>query len=147
MKQRLLFLCETNGLQSPMAEALLTRIDSEHFDVISAGTSPGPLHPFTVRVMKEIDIDLSQQIPKHLKDLRGNEFDYVITLDENSRRVRRSFPCAEEIHWQLDEPIVMSSDSERQLRAFRIVRDQISQRIRLFVIVNVRPLEKSRSAA
>jgi protein-tyrosine-phosphatase len=97
--------------------------------------------------MKEIDIDLSQQIPKHLKDLRGNEFDYVITLDENSRRVRRSFPCAEEIHWQLDEPIVMSSDSERQLRAFRIVRDQISQRIRLFVIVNVRPLEKSRSAA
>src|SRR5215831_12895128 len=130
-----------------MAETLMTRIDSEHFDVISAGTSPGRLHPLTVRVMKEIDIDLSRQIPKHLKDLRGNEFDYVITLDENSRRVRRSFPCAKEIHWHLDEPIVMSSDAGRQLRAFRIVRDQISQRIRLFVIVNGRPLEKSRSAA
>ena len=130
-----------------MAEALLIRIDSEHFDVISAGTSPGRLHPLTVRVMKEIGINLSQQIPKHVKDLRGNEFDYVITLDERSRRVRRNFPCAEEIHWQLDEPIVMSSDPERQLRAFRIVRDQISQRIRLFVIVNVRPQKQSLSAA
>ena len=147
MKRRVLFLCETNGLQSPMAEALLIRIDSEHFDVISAGTSPGQLHPLTVRVMKEIGIDLSQQIPKHVKKLRGNEFDYVITLDESSRRVRRNFPCAEAIHWQLDEPIVMSSDPERQLRAFRIVRDQISQRIRLFVIVNVRPQRKSLSAA
>jgi arsenate reductase len=130
-----------------MAEALLIRIDSEHFDVMSAGTSPGRLHPFAIRVMKEMGIDLSKQIPKHVKDLRVNEFDYVITLDEKSRHGRRNFPCAEEIHWQLDDPMVMFSDLERQLRTFRIVRDQISRRLRLFVIVNVRPQRKSQSAA
>jgi len=130
-----------------MAEAFLIMIGSDHFDPISAGTSPGRLHPLTVQVMEEVGIDLSQQIPKHVKDLGGKEFDYVITLDENSRRVRQKSPRAEEIHWQLDEPVLMSGDPERQLRAFRIVRDQISRRIRLFVIANVRPPGKSLSAA
>jgi protein-tyrosine-phosphatase len=140
-------VCETNGLQSPMAEALLIRIDSEHFEAVSAGTSPRPLHPYTVEVMKEVGIDLSQKTPKHMKDLKRSKFDYVITFDENSRRVHGNFQCAEEIHWQLDEPIVTSSDPERQLHAFRIVRNRISQRIRLFVIVSMRLQTKSLSAA
>src|SRR5262245_47945768 len=30
LKRKVLFLCETNGVHSPMAEALLNRMDSEH---------------------------------------------------------------------------------------------------------------------
>ena len=37
MKCTVLFLCGTNGVQSPMAEALLNVLDSDHFDVIRAG--------------------------------------------------------------------------------------------------------------
>ena len=32
MKLRVLFLCATNGVQSPMAEALLTLLDADHFE-------------------------------------------------------------------------------------------------------------------
>lgn len=146
MKRKVLFLCETNGLHSLMAEALLRKIDAEHFEAVSASTSRGRLHPLTVEVMKEIGIDLSQKAPKHMKDLRDDDFDYLITLDENSKRLARNFR-AETIHWKLDNPIAASNDPERQLRSFRMVRDQISQRLRLFVIVHVRPQTYSVPAA
>jgi len=59
-----------------MAEALLRRIDSEHFQAVSAGTSRGRLPPLTVEVMKEIGIDLKYKIPKLLEDVMDDEFDY-----------------------------------------------------------------------
>jgi arsenate reductase len=130
-----------------MAEALLGRIDFEHFQAVSAGCSPGRLHPCTVEAMKEIGIDLSQKAPKQVDDFRNDEFDYVITLDESSRRLCGRFKCSDVIHWKFDDPTVASPDPERQLRAFRMIRDQISQRLRLFVTVHVRPQRRFLPAA
>ena len=138
MKLRVLFLCATNGLHSPMAEALLGRMDSQHFEAVSAGTSCGRLHPFTVEVMKEIGIDLAGNTPKPIQELTDNEFDYVITLGESSGFHRLTVRSAEIVHWKFDDLIAGPNDPEKQLRAFRIVRDQIAQRLRLFVIVHVR---------
>jgi arsenate reductase len=139
VKRKVLFLCETNGLHSPMAEALLSRIDSEHFEPASAGTSCGRLHPLTVEVMNEISIDLSTKTPKRVQELPDAGFDYVITLDESSARLYGNYLGVETIHWKFDDPAALSSETDKQLRAFRMVRDQITQRLRLFVIVHVRP--------
>ena len=139
LKRKVLFLCETNGLHSPIAEALLARIDSEHFEAISAGTSRGRLHPLAVEVMNEVGIDLSGKVPKRVQELSDEKFDYVITLDESAARTYRSPQQSETIHWKVDDPVAISSEPEKQLRAFRMVRDQIAQRLRLFVIVHVRP--------
>ena len=138
LRRKILFLCETNGVHSPIAEALLSRIDSEHFEAISAGASPGRLHPLTVEVVKEVGIDLSRKIPKHIRAVADDSFDYVITFDEVSARAYRNPRRIEVIHWKLDDPLATPGDPESQLRAFRMVRDQIAQRLRLFVIVNVR---------
>jgi protein-tyrosine-phosphatase len=148
-----LFLCETNGLHSPIAEALLARIDSEHFEAISAGTSRGRLHPLAVEVMNEVGIDLSGKVPKRVQELPDEKFDYVITLDESTARTYRCPRHSETIHWKVDDPVAVSSEPEKQLRAFRMVRDQIAQRLRLFVIVHVRtqvpsaPAKKSFAAS
>src|SRR5262249_41636456 len=74
LKRRVLFLCETNGLHSPIAEALLARIDSEHFEAISAGTSRGGLHPLAVEVMNEVGIDLSGKVPRFVQELGDEKF-------------------------------------------------------------------------
>jgi len=145
LKRTVLFLCETNGLHSPIAEALLARIDSEHFEAISAGTSRGRLHPLAVEVMQEVGIDLTGKIPRRVQELADQKVDYVITLDESARTYPNS-QHAETIHWKVDDPVAISSEPEKQLRAFRMVRDQIAQRLRLFVIVNVRPHVPSASA-
>ena len=122
-----------------MAEALLNRIDSKNFQAVSAGTSRGLLHPLTVEVLKEVGIELSRKPRKHVQDFRDEKFDFVIALDESSAGAYRSSEPTETIHWRIDDPASMDlGEPEKQLRAFRMVRDQIAQRLRLFVIVHVR---------
>lgn len=116
---------------------MLNWLDSKHFEAISAGTICGDLDPLTVEVMKEIGIDLGQNTPKSVPPLLDEEFDYVITLGRHAPSFDRKFPCAEVVHWKFDEP-VRANDPERQLRELRIIRDQILQRLRLFVLVHVR---------
>lgn len=139
MKRRVLFLCATNGVHSPMAEALLERIDSQNFEAQSAGTSCGRLHPCAVEVMNEIGIDLRAKTPRPVQALSDAEFDYVIALDDSAAGRCRDFQFAETVHWKIDDPIARSKSPQQQLREFRMVRDQIAQRLRLFVIVHVRP--------
>jgi protein-tyrosine-phosphatase len=55
-------LCSKNDLYSPMAEALLDKLDLQHFDVMSAGIDRGEMHPIMVEVMKDIGIDLQSRV-------------------------------------------------------------------------------------
>src|SRR5262245_3784536 len=139
MKQRILFLCATNGQNSLIAEALLHRIDSQHFEATSAGIAAGRIHTFAAAVMDELGIDLSNKTLQSVQEVAGQKLDYVITLGEKDCGHSHNFQGAETIHWKLADPTVGSEDTEKQLREFRIVRDQIAQRLRLFVIVHVRP--------
>jgi len=143
LKCRVLFVCADNGLHSPMAEAMLNWLDSEHFEATSAGTIYGELHPLTVEVMKEIGIDLGQKTPKSVNQLLNEEFDYVITLGRGALSCERKFPRAEVVHWKFDDPRG-PDDPESQLREFRTIRDQILQRLRLFVLVHFRSQNPSR---
>src|SRR5262245_52429511 len=133
-------------MHGPIAEALLRRIDSEHFEPLSAGVLCGHLHPLTAEVMNEISIDLSGKVSRRAEELTNDEFDYVITLGESPSRHHLTFQGAETIHWRFDDLVSDSNDPEKQLRAFRTVRDQIAQRLRLFVIVHVRSQALSQSA-
>jgi arsenate reductase len=121
-----------------MAEELLKRIDSQNFEAQSAGASCEGLHPCAVEVMKEIGIDLGKKTPRLLQAIPEAQFDYIITLDDTTGRRFQNFQHAETIHWKIDDPLVRSKDAAEQLRRFRAVRDQLAQRLRLFVIVNVR---------
>jgi protein-tyrosine-phosphatase len=136
-----------------MAEALLRRIDSEHFEAFSAGTSVGQLHPLAVEVMKEAGIDLKGKKPGRIQELVEDRFDYIITLDEAAARsqcrpqaIDDDSESTETIHWKVDD-VLASSEPEKQVLACRRVRDQIAQRLRLFVIVNVRSRTPRMSSA
>jgi ArsR family transcriptional regulator, arsenate/arsenite/antimonite-responsive transcriptional repressor / arsenate reductase (thioredoxin) len=134
---KVLFLCATNGVQSAMAEALLNSADSKHFEVTSAGIDRGEIHALTAEVMKEIGLDLSGKGTKSVRDVLGFRFDLVITLCDRSRSGCPPFPGAEIIHWQFPNPLVVA-DPTKQKRMFQSLRDQISQRIRLFALVQAR---------
>jgi ArsR family transcriptional regulator len=128
-----------------MAGAMLKWLDSEHFEAVTAGTTCGELNPLTVKVMKEIGIDVVQKPQKSMRQLSGQEFDYVITLGRHALSCGLKFPRSEIVHWKFDDP-GGSDDAERQLREFRVIRDQLLQRLRLFVLVHVRSQIPSRPA-
>jgi protein-tyrosine-phosphatase len=96
----------------------------------------GQIHPFTVEVMKDIGIDLTGKRTKTAHDVAHRSFDFVITLCSRAKRECPEFKGAEVIHWQFEDPTGL--DAVRQKRMFASLRDQISQRIRLFALVQVR---------
>jgi len=67
-KPKVLFLCSGNTARSQMAEAFLRKYAGEYFDVYSAGLEPGELNPFTIKVMDEVGIDMSNHYAKGLHD-------------------------------------------------------------------------------
>jgi protein-tyrosine-phosphatase len=137
VKLRVLFLCATNGVQSPMAEALLKGLDSEHFEVTSAGIERGETHPLTIEIMKEAGIDLAERVTKSAHDVADAVFDFVITLCDRARFDCPIFQKAELIHWRFEDPSGLLDHTELT-RVFRSLRDQIAQRVRLFALVQSR---------
>jgi len=137
MKHRVLFLCAKNDLYSPMAEALLNKLDSQHFEVMSAGIDRGEMHPIMVEVMKEIGIDLERRAPKTIRDVLDRSFDFVITLCDRARRDCPKFQGAELVHWRFDDPLTWLDGTQRK-RKVQSLRDQMAQRVRLFALVQVR---------
>lgn len=133
-KKKVLFLCTGNSARSQMAEGILRNLAGDKYEVFSAGTHPKGLHPRTVEVMKELDIDVSRHTSKDLSQFLNDKFDYVITVCGRARQNCPIFPGAAPIHWGFDDPA--EAEPHTQLAAFRRVRDEIVQRIRLFLLAD-----------
>ena len=133
-KRRVLFLCTGNSARSQMAEGLLRHLGRERFEAFSAGTHPKGLHPRSIEAMEELGIDISRQTSKDVSIYINEQFDYVITVCDRAKQQCPVFPGAEPIHWGFDDPAEASSN--RQMETFRRVRDEIQQRLRLFLLAN-----------
>ena len=133
-KKRVLFLCTGNSARSQMAEALLRYRAGEKFDVFSAGTHPKGLHPRSVEVMNELGIDIANHSSKDVAGFANERFDYVITVCDRAKQQCPVFPGAEPIHWGFDDPA--DAAPNRQLAEFRRIRDEIGQRLDLFLLAH-----------
>ena len=131
-KARVLFLCTGNSARSQMAEAFLRRYAPHAFEAHSAGLEPAGIHPLTVKVMEEVDIDMKAHRSKHLKEYMGKTmFAYLITVcghaDANCPAV---FPgVGKRMHWEFDDPAAFEGTDEERLNVFRRVRDEIREQI------------------
>jgi arsenate reductase len=117
-----------------MAEGLLRHMAGERYDIVSAGTHPKGVHAMSIKVMKDAGIDISSHSSKDVQQFIGEQFDYVITVCDRAKQNCPVFPGAKPIHWGFDDPAEASA--EHQLQTFRRVRDEITQRFRLFVLSN-----------
>jgi arsenate reductase len=84
--------------------------------------------------MKESGIDVSTQASKDVSQFAGQKFDYVITVCDRAKQQCPVFPGAAPIHWGFDDPAEANTSKQRE--TFRRVRDEIRQRIRLFLSAN-----------
>jgi arsenate reductase len=131
---RVLFLCTGNSARSQIAEAWLREQGGHDFAAFSAGTDPKGLNPLTIVVMAEVGIDVSKQESKHLGQYLDDHWDFVITVCDRAKESCPIFPGdTVRIHWGFDDPADPAIPEEQRLRTFRRVRDEIKQRIALFV--------------
>jgi len=130
---RVLILCTGNSARSQMAEGLLRHDAANAYEVFSAGTKPTHVRPEAITVMKEAGIDISSHRSKSVDELRGWDFDYVITVCDNATRSCPVFPAkTERIHWSIEDPAAVQGCEEERLTAFRRVRDELRVRLRAF---------------
>jgi arsenate reductase len=131
MKKRVLILCTGNSARSQMAEGILRSLNSEDYDVESAGVEPSHVRPEAIAVMDEINIDVSGHRSKSVDEFAGQHFDYVITVCDNAKESCPVFPAeTKRIHWSFTDPAAVTGSDEVRLAAFRKVRDEIRERLR-----------------
>jgi len=133
-RKRVLILCTGNSARSQMAEGLLREMGSDRFEVESAGVNPTAVKPEAIQAMREVGIDISGHRSKSVDEFVDQEFDYVITVCDNANEQCPVLPGnTKRIHWSFDDPAAASGDGEERLFIFRRVRDEIRDRLRLFV--------------
>jgi protein-tyrosine-phosphatase/DNA-binding transcriptional MerR regulator len=129
-----LFVCNGNSARSQMGEALLGRFGGDDFRPLSAGTRPKLVHPLTVRVLAELDIDWHAARAKSVTELLDQPLDYVITLSDSAREVCPAFPGRHSsLHWHLEDPASVDGSDEERLAAFRATRTELAVRLRPFI--------------
>jgi arsenate reductase len=131
---RVLILCTGNSARSQMAEGLLRHLAGDRFEVLSAGVSPTQVRPEAITAMREIGVDISHHHSKSVDEFTGQKFEYVITVCDNANEQCPLFSGdTKRIRWSFDDPAKMDGDEEARLAVFRRVRDEILQRLRVFV--------------
>jgi arsenate reductase len=97
--------------------------------VWSAGSLPADnVHPYAVRVMNEVGIDISRQYPKRISDVALGDVDTVITLCAEAVCVALPGEMRRE-NWGLPDPTSLGDGGEEVLMTFRKIRDDLEQRV------------------
>lgn len=128
-----MFLCRANSCRSQMAEGFLRSLAHESFEALSAGSVPTRVHPLAIKVMNEVDIDISGQRSKSVSEFHGQAFDFVITVCKGDACPTFAGNVGERLAWSFDDPDEASGTEEDILMVFRRVRDEIEASIRGFI--------------
>lgn len=132
MKRRVLFVCTANSARSLMAEALLRDMAGDHFEVTSAGTAPAGPHPMALQVLSEEGIPVDGLRSKHLDELQGQHWDYVILLCERAANECGTVHSgAQQIAWDFPDPVAANRHS-----TFMLTLKDLRERIKLFTMVH-----------
>lgn len=132
---KVLVLCTGNRCRSQMAEGWLKKL-SPDWKVCSAGISPAAaVHPFAMFVMMERGMNICKARPKSVVQFLAEEWDYVITVCGNAEKTCPVFNgrVGRRLHIGFDDPDAFTGSPCDILDEFRRVRDEIGQKMSVFV--------------
>lgn len=119
-KPSVLFVCVHNAGRSQMAAAFLTHLSLGKVEVRSAGSAPADsINHAVVEALKEVGIDISNEIPKILTTSAVEQSDVVITMGCGD--ACPFFPGKRYLDWVLPDP------AGQGVADVRPIRDQIKK--------------------
>jgi arsenate reductase len=125
-KETVLFICTSHSAVSQMAEGLVNSLMKDRYEASSAGTVPTQLDPRAVKVMKEINVDISRQKAVAVNDCFGKTYDLVITLcDEAEDECPFLIKGGDYIHKNFKDPSKLKGEDEKVMKEFRALRDDL----------------------
>ncbi len=128
----ILFACNMNSIRSPIAAALLRHLAGPNHYIRSAGVRPGDVDPFTVEVMHEIGIDITEHEPVAVSELFDSYFDLIITLTPEAHHQALElthYMSVEVRYWPLIDPALVEGNREQILDSYRKCRDTLLKKL------------------
>ncbi|MBI5221800.1 MAG: low molecular weight phosphatase family protein [Candidatus Magasanikbacteria bacterium] len=123
----ILFICQGNSGRSQIAEAFFNSL-SKKGKAMSAGIKPDErIHPWTVRVMKEVGLDVSQQTPRLLTKGLIQKADKIIVMDSDLLKIAPLKDLSKIESWQIEEPLGKSLKRVKRIR--NEIREKVEQLI------------------
>ncbi len=137
---RILILCTGNSCRSQMAEGFLKSFDPD-LEVYSAGTHPSAqVHPKTVEVMRDVNIDLTRHYPKDVDKFVNEDFDYVITVCDSAKERCPVFSgqILNKLHFGFEDSAEASGPEDEIRLFYREIRNEIKMKFEKFYINNIK---------
>ncbi|MFL2574618.1 MAG: arsenate reductase ArsC [Flavobacteriales bacterium] len=132
--KKILILCTGNSCRSQMAHAFLDFL-SNNCLVYSAGTKPEPVNKYAVKVMSELEIDISNYSSNHIDEYLDHKIDLVVTVCDNAKEICPVFPKQTKfIHKSFNDPASAKGKEEEVLKIYREVRNQLEDFIKTDLI-------------
>jgi arsenate reductase (thioredoxin) len=119
---RVLFVCVENAGRSQISRALFERAAGGRHEARSAGTRPAEqVNPDVVEAMRELDLDVSDRIPRRLERADAEWADVVVTMGCGDECPY--IPGKRYLDWELRDPKGLS------LAEILAIRDDIAERV------------------
>ena len=100
-----------------MAEGFFRKLGPSNFKVMSAGTKPASeINPTAVQVMKEVNIDISQNKSKTLTSEMMSESDTVINMGCMDKESCPALFVEDIDDWNIEDPKGKSIEQVRKIR-------------------------------
>jgi arsenate reductase len=127
-EKTVLFLCVENAGRSQIAEGFFNKYAPKRYRAISAGTKPVPkINPMAVEVMKEVGIDISNQISKDTTEDVVRNSTYIVNMGCMEKESCPSLFLHNLLDWSIEDPKGKSVEKVRE------IRDEIEQRVKEIV--------------
>ena len=133
--EKIIFICTGNACRSQIAEGIMRQLAGDKFDVFSAGSHPSLVHPMSIKVMKEIGINITSHTSDPISNFLSKNINIVVTVCDNADKVCPVFPGkVERIHWSIKDPFKGWGSDPDDLDNFTRTRDDLYERIKNFLI-------------
>ena len=145
---KVLFLCMGNSARSIFAESILNHLGAGHFVAYSAGSAPkGHVHPLALQVLKEAQLPTTGLRSKSWDEYAGAgapQFDFVFTVCDDVAGETCPVWAGHTMtaHWGIADPVAVEGTEEQKLHAFRVAYFELENRIRTFINLPLRALER-----
>ena len=124
----ILFVCVENAGRSQMAEGFFNKYAPKGYEAISAGTKPiSQINPIAVEVMREADIDISNQKSKELTEDMIRNSSNIVNMGCMEKESCPTLFLQNLLDWKIEDP------KGKPIEKVREIRDEIDQRVKELV--------------
>jgi phosphate transport system protein len=127
---RVLFVDDTNGCLSVMAEQIACRLAAPRFAFASAGTARAPLDPGTVHFLATKGMDVSRHAPKATSDIPGfDQVQVIVSLSKEAQAAAHKPFKTLAVDWLVPDPSKARGTEEAVHAAYQQAFESLSHHI------------------